>query len=862
MSKLIFLDVDGTLVDYQGNLPASAVEAIKQAQAAGNLVFLCTGRSMADAVAIRDAVNADGVIGGGGAYIEDGGETLFHCPIPEQTEREVVDWLTERGRELVVETNVGMFGSDGFPKSAQSAAAAYRDGIGGFDSSSGTESVAAYPPAIAALGLSDDDGVKRIHPDIVVGESLYRSDANKVSFLLESPDDVFAAHEAFPELRVASWGGKGEQPLFAEVSVGGIDKATAIKTLVRHRGADMADTIGFGDAAADIPMIDVCETGVAMAGGGREARGAADYIADDVDNNGLIRAFRQLGLLTLPDGEENHMQTATGKSVLKGVAMGPLRVYKTAANKFEETSKLTAPEEWKRFNDAVEVAQKQLDGLYEKALKEAGEETAAIFEVHKMMLEDDDYIDSVKTIIATQNATAEYAVNRTGENQAAIFAEMDDEYMSARAADIRDISKRVVDVLTGGGMEDIDSDRPFILVADDLTPSETVQLDKSKLLGFVTRHGSKNSHTAILARTMNIPALIDVDYDESWDGKEGILDGYSATLYVDPDEEVKEKMLKRFEEDKHQAELLQTLKKKRNITKDGVEIKVFANIGNVSDVGLALQNDAQGIGLFRTEFIYLDSPDFPTEEQQFDIYKRVVETMGGKKVIIRTLDLGADKQAPYFRLDKEENPAMGYRAIRICLTHPEIFKPQLKAILRAAPYGMVSVMFPMITSVSEVERAKEILNECREELEEAGERIGAVEVGIMIETPAAVMMADELADEVDFFSIGTNDLTQYTLAIDRQNDKLDEFFDPHSPALLRMIQHVVDAGHRHGCWVGICGELGADQELTETFMRMGVDELSVSPGQILPLRHTIRNLDLSDGEKPEAEMVEIEEVEA
>ena len=542
------------------------------------------------------------------------------------------------------------------------------------------------------------------------------------------------------------------------------------------------------------------------------------------------------------------MDTATGKSILNGVAIGPLRVYSAGQAAFAETSKLSAPEEWARFNEAVETAQKQLDQLYEKALKEAGEETAAIFEVHKMMLEDDDYVDSVKTIIATQNATAEYAVHRTGENQAAIFAEMDDEYMQARAADVRDISKRVVDVLTGGGMQAIESDVPFILVADDLTPSETVQLDKSMLLGFVTRHGSKNSHTAILARTMNIPALIGVDFREDWDGKEGILDGYSASLYVDPTKDVLEKMTSKLEEDRHQAELLQTLKKKRNVTKDGHEIKVYANIGSVSDVGLALQNDAQGIGLFRSEFIYLDSPDFPTEEQQFEIYKRVVETMGGKQVIIRTLDLGADKQAPYFKLEKEENPALGYRAIRICLTRPEIFKAQLKAILRAAPYGMVSVMFPMITSVSEVKRAKEVLKECRDELDAAGVNTGTVEVGIMIETPASVMIADELAKEVDFFSIGTNDLTQYTLAIDRQNDKLDEFYDPHHPAILRMIKHVVDAGHRHDCWVGICGELGADQELTETFMRMGIDELSVSPGQILPLRHTIRNLDLSEQE--------------
>lgn len=540
------------------------------------------------------------------------------------------------------------------------------------------------------------------------------------------------------------------------------------------------------------------------------------------------------------------MQVATGKSILNGVAIGPLRVHESGATKIEMNSSLSAPEEWERFNKAVKTAQEQLQALYDKALAETGAETAAIFEVHQMMLEDDDYVDAIQAIIAAQNATAEYAVQRTGENFAQTFAEMDDEYMKARAADVKDISKRVVDILTGSGGLNIDSDEPFILVADDLTPSETVQLDKSKLLGFVTRHGSKNSHTAILARTMNIPALIGVDYDPSWDGKQGIIDGYNATLYVDPTEELFVSMDKKKQADKERAELLQTLKKKSNITKDGTEIKVYANIGNVSDVGLALQNDAQGIGLFRSEFIYLESSDFPTEDQQFEIYKRVVETMGGKKVIIRTLDIGADKQASYFGLAKEENPALGYRAIRICLTQPEIFKTQLKAILRAAPFGMVSIMFPMIISVEEVRRAKIILEECQKELEEAGVRCGAVEVGIMIETPAAVMMADELAKEVDFFSIGTNDLTQYTLAIDRQNDELDDFYDPHHPALLRMIKHVVDAGHRHDAWVGICGELGADEELTETFLRMGVDELSVSPGAILPLRSEIRNLDLSE----------------
>lgn len=553
------------------------------------------------------------------------------------------------------------------------------------------------------------------------------------------------------------------------------------------------------------------------------------------------------------------MQVATGKSILKGVAIGNLRVHESGGAEIVMTSNRTAPEEWERFEKAVEQAQEELGQLYDKALEETGEETAAIFEVHQMMLEDDDYVEAIRAIIGTQNATAEYAVQRTGENFAKTFAQMDDEYMRARAADVKDISKRVVNILTGKGSSVLESDEPFILVADDLTPSETVQLDKSKLLGFVTRHGSKNSHTAILARMMNIPALIGVDYDKDWDGKQGIIDGYNATLYVEPTEEVFEALDKKKTADEERAKLLQTLKKKSNVTKDGTEIKVYANIGNVSDVGLALQNDAQGIGLFRSEFIYLESSDYPTEDEQFEIYKSVVETMGGKKVIIRTLDIGADKQASYFGIAKEENPALGYRAIRICLTRPNVFKTQLKAILRAAPFGMVSIMFPMIISVDEVRKAKAILEECQKELEAAGVQCGAVEVGIMIETPAAVMMADELAEEVDFFSLGTNDLTQYTLAIDRQNDELDDFYDPHHPAILRMIKHVVDAGHRHNAWVGICGELGADEELTETFLRMGVDELSVSPGAILPLRREIRQLDLTKEAEDKAEDVLEEE---
>lgn len=539
------------------------------------------------------------------------------------------------------------------------------------------------------------------------------------------------------------------------------------------------------------------------------------------------------------------MQVATGKSILNGIAIGPLRVYKKAAVQTSQTSSLTPKEEWARFEAAKEKAQEQLAGLYEKALDEVGEDNAAIFEIHQMMLDDDDYLEAVKGILDTQGATAEYAAETTGENFSAAFAAMDDEYMRARAADVKDISHRVVNILTGAGDAAMQDDQPAILVADDLTPSETVQLDKSKLLGFITRHGSSNSHTAILARTMNIPALIGVDFDDSWNGRTAVLDGYNHCVYIDPAQELLTAMEEKRRNDLKQEALLQNLKKKPNVTLDGKEIKVYANIGNAGDVGLVLQNDAQGIGLFRSEFIYLESEDFPSEDQQFAIYKRVVETMAGKKVIIRTLDIGADKQAAYFGLDKEENPALGYRAIRICLTRKEIFKTQLRAILRASAFGAVSIMFPMIISVREVRDAKDLLEECKAELKERGVAFGAVEVGIMVETPAAVMLADELAEEVEFFSLGTNDLSQYTLAIDRQNPKLDNFYDSHHPAVLRMIRHTIEAGHRHGCWVGICGELGADQTLTETFLRMGIDELSVSPSSILPLRKIIRGLDLS-----------------
>ena len=539
------------------------------------------------------------------------------------------------------------------------------------------------------------------------------------------------------------------------------------------------------------------------------------------------------------------MKVATGTSILRGIAIGRLKLHRKEAVETSRASSLAPEEEYARFQAAQKAAQEQLGQLYEKALDEVGEDNAAIFEIHQMMLEDEDYVDAVKGILDSQGATAEYAVTATGENFAAAFAAMEDPYMQARSADVKDISRRVVNILTGTGAGAVQGDEPAILMADDLTPSETVQMDKSKLLGFITRGGSANSHTAILARTMGIPALVGVDFDESWDGQLAILDGCNHCVYVDPAPELLAAMEAKRRADLEQEALLQGLKKKPNVTLDGTEIQVYANIGGVGDVGLVLQNDAQGIGLFRSEFLYLDGDDYPTEEEQFAVYKRVVETMAGKKVIIRTLDVGADKLADYFGLDHEENPALGYRAIRICLTRRDVFKTQLRAILRASAFGTVSIMFPMIISVREVRDAKEILEECRAELKAQGVPMGEVEIGVMIETPASVMIADELAQEVQFFSLGTNDLTQYTLAIDRQNPKLDAFYNPHHPAILRMIRHTIEAGHRHGCWVGICGELGADPALTETFLRMGIDELSVSPAAILPLRKRIRELDLS-----------------
>ncbi len=540
------------------------------------------------------------------------------------------------------------------------------------------------------------------------------------------------------------------------------------------------------------------------------------------------------------------MITESGKSILNGIAIGKIKFYNNKKVVITDHEISDPDAEFSRFEEAVEKAIGQLHALHDKAEAEVGAENAEIFEVHAMMLEDDDWRESVEELVREQKKNAEFAVFTTGENFAEMFASMDDAYMQARCTDMRDIASRVVNILAGVDQSSGVSDEPFILMAEDLAPSETVQLDKSKLLGFVTRLGSTNSHTAILARTMVIPALIGVNISEEWDGHMAIIDGYHGCIYVDPTEELLDSLGKKQKEDARQRALLQNLKGKPNVTMDGKEINVYCNIGNVSDLDSVIENDAQGIGLFRSEFIYLNSKDFPTEEDQFRIYRSVVEKLAGKKVIIRTLDIGADKQADYFQLDKEENPALGFRAIRICLTREEIFRTQLRAILRASAYGRVSIMFPMIISLREVREAKKILEECRQQLLSEGATLGDVEIGIMVETPAAVLCADDLAEEVEFFSIGTNDLTQYTLAIDRQNPKLDPFYNAHHPAVLKAIQMTIDAGHRHGCWVGICGELGADPALTEIFMRMGIDELSVAPGSVLPLRKLIRDLDLSD----------------
>ena len=540
------------------------------------------------------------------------------------------------------------------------------------------------------------------------------------------------------------------------------------------------------------------------------------------------------------------MTTYQGKSILKGIAIGEIFFYQKEEKEIKRYKPENLEAEQERYKEARDQAINQLGELYKKACQEVGEVNAAVFEVHAMMLEDDDFNDAVLNMIATQGINAEYAVAMTGDNFSKMFSEMEDEYFKARAADIIDISNRVVAVLGGSGSGNCELNKPVILIAQDLAPSETVQLDKNMLLAFVTEQGSSNSHTAILARSMNIPALIGVPIQKEWNGKMAVVDGYTGTLYLDPDEETLKELKKRKQAEDEERQLLLELKGKEDVTLDGKHIKLYANIGNISDVAAVMKNDAEGIGLFRSEFLYLEKDHFPTEEEQFQAYKTVAEMMAGKKVIIRTLDIGADKQAEYFQLEHEENPAMGYRAIRICLTQPEIFKTQLRALFRASAFGNIAIMYPMIISVEEIRKIKEIVEEVKSELREQGVQFSEVEQGIMIETPAAAVMSDILAEEVDFFSIGTNDLTQYTLAIDRQNAKLDSFYDAHHPAILRMIQTVIDNGHSKGCWVGICGELGADTELTETFLKMGIDELSVSPTFVLPVRKLIRTSKCSD----------------
>ncbi|MCI8354859.1 MAG: phosphoenolpyruvate--protein phosphotransferase [Lachnospiraceae bacterium] len=538
------------------------------------------------------------------------------------------------------------------------------------------------------------------------------------------------------------------------------------------------------------------------------------------------------------------MQQYSGKSVYKGITMGPVAVLEKQDD-LVRRRKIDDPEqEIERTGAACEQAKDQLGKLYDKAVKEVGEASAAIFEVHQMMLEDDDYLESIHNIIRTELVNAEYAVAQTGDNFSEMFASMDDDYMKARAADVKDISNRLIRILSGAGDTDLSSMEPSILIADDLSPSETVQLDKEKILAFVTVHGSSNSHTAILSRTMNIPALIGVplQLDEIKNGMMAVVDAHEGKVTFDPDEALIARTTQRIEQEKEKLRLLEELKGKENVTLSGKEIKIFANIGSVSDVGYVLENDAGGIGLFRSEFLYLGRTDFPTEEEQFQAYRQVLQTMAGKKVIIRTLDIGADKQVDYFNLAKEENPALGYRAIRICLKQPDIFKTQLRALLRAAVFGNLSIMYPMITSAEEVRSIYEIVAETQKELEKAEVPYKVPEQGIMIETPAAVMISDELAEMVDFFSIGTNDLTQYTLAIDRQNEKLDDFYKPHHKAILRMIKMVVDNSHKCGKWTGICGELGADTLLTEEFINMGVDELSVSPSMVLKVRQRVREI--------------------
>lgn len=538
------------------------------------------------------------------------------------------------------------------------------------------------------------------------------------------------------------------------------------------------------------------------------------------------------------------MQYFQGKSVYKGIVMGPVAVLKKNDYQVKRARIEDSEAEVKRVKEAVEVSKKQLGRLYDKAVREVGEASAAIFEVHQMMLEDEDYLESMENMIRTELVNAEYAAAATGDNFAEMFAAMDDEYMKARSADVKDISERLVRNLSGEGDNDLSSMEPSVIVADDLSPSETVQMDKEKILAFVTVHGSTNSHTAILARMMNIPALIGVPMDLNGlkTGMTAVVDGFSGQVIFEPEEDVRKETEKRMQDEAEKQKLLEELKGKENVTPDGRKINIYANIGSVGDLGYVMENDAGGIGLFRSEFLYLGRNDFPTEEEQFQAYKQAVQTMAGKKVIIRTLDIGADKQVEYFNLGKEENPALGYRAIRICLKQPEIFKAQLRALFRAAVYGNLSVMYPMITSTEEVEKIYAIVAEVEEELKAQEVQYKIPEQGIMIETPAAVMISDRLAEMVDFFSIGTNDLTQYTLAIDRQNEQLDDFYNPHHEAVLRMIRMVVENAHKCGKWAGICGELGADLTLTEQFVRMGVDELSVAPSMILKLRKIVREM--------------------
>lgn len=538
------------------------------------------------------------------------------------------------------------------------------------------------------------------------------------------------------------------------------------------------------------------------------------------------------------------MIKCSGKSVLKGIAIGRIYLYKKQEYVLKQETVENPEAEAERLEKARVTAGSQLEELYQKALVEAGEEQAMIFDVHKMMLEDEDYLDSIRGMIRDEKMNAEYAVSLTGDNFAGVFASMDDEYMKARSADVLDISKRLIRILAGVGEEGMVSEEPVILLADDLSPSETVQMDKSKILAIVTKHGSTNSHTAILARSMNIPALVQTDVAllEEYNGAKAVVDGFGGTIIINPEEDVLERMIQKKMEYEKERTALQELKGKDNVTSDGRRINLYANIGNVSDVDKVLESDAGGIGLFRSEFIYLGREDYPTEEEQFLIYKEVLSRMEGKKVIIRTLDIGADKQVDYFKLPREENPAMGFRAIRICLERPEVFKTQLRAIYRASAFGTAAIMFPMIISVGEIRKIKKIVEEVKSELTKEGISFNRVELGIMVETPAAAVISDELAKEVEFFSIGTNDLTQYTLAIDRQNQNLDDFYDSHHEAVLRLIRITVENGHKAGIWVGICGELGSDTTLTKKFVDMGVDELSVSPTYVLSVRKAVRDL--------------------